>query len=201
MSNITNKFLSIMMGEGNKSNDLTNKESISDDMTQALVHPVNAFDKTIQAVNDGKEGYTSLDLMDRKQTLNGINYPMGDVIIKAKPNGSDKSELLFVKENESLDATIYAGCDDNSKQAFISTQDPDGKENIIELEEFHSLSMSADDISEFGILTTFNSKFGLNTGLIEGQPNLNPVKQLLLSDSFAITDNKHLMLTSGDDSE
>jgi len=204
MSDVTNKFLSIMKGGSNKFNDRGSKETmsqaISNDMTKTLAQPINVFDKTIRAVNDGKEGYTSLDLMDKTQTINGINYPMGDIIIKAKPNGSDKSELLFVKENESLETKVYVGNDGNSKQAFVSTQDSDGKESIVELEEFHSLTMKTGD-TKLGILTCYDSKIGLNTGIIKGEPNLNAITQLFLSDSIILTDSEQTKLLCGDNND
>jgi hypothetical protein len=67
------------------------------------------------------------------------------------------------------------------------------------LESFYSLATKTGSGSELGILTSYDTKIGLNTGLIKGQPNLNPVKQLLLSDSIELTNNEYLKLTNGDD--
>jgi hypothetical protein len=164
--------------------------------------PDSAFDKTTQAIKGGKSGNTSLDFMDKKQTMNGKEYPLGDTYIKAKIKGSDKPESFRIGKEDTLDSTVYAGGEDNAKCAFMLARDPDGKDNRIDLDEFHSLTTKTTGTGELGIMTSYSNKTGqVYTGTLEGHPNLDTVKQLMISDCAAPSNNEQLKLKSGENSD
>ena len=128
----------------------------------------------------GKVGNVEFNFLSKEQISNGESISMDRVWLKAKNAGSSSAESISISDKDEVKAIVFVGGNDTT-QAFLATQDTEGKENVSELEEFHTLVVdTTKPNSESGLLTSFKGGV-MHTGIIGGMPNLDPVKHLLMS--------------------
>jgi hypothetical protein len=136
----------------------------------------------------GKDGNVEYDFTSKTQTLGGDNYRLDNVWVKAKDLTTQETESITVKDSNNLNSIVFVGGNDQSKQAFIATQEADCEGRVSELEEFHALTVDVSDANrESGTLTSFNKASGIvHTAIVAGRPNLDPIKALLAPKPFPL---------------
>jgi len=175
------------------------KTALRKAITKAPLSPVEMRDKCkviSKNVCAGKDGNIEVNFSTKKQKWHGIEYPLADTLIKSKGITAEKAESFSIKNSDDANAIVLIGGDDKTKKAFVLGE-KDGKPEIEELTEFHSLSLSEHPAKngEVGILTSFKDG-RMATGFIKGQPSLDAVKLLFDSDISDVSEEQ-LKITDG----
>lgn len=140
-----------------------------------------------------KPNNIEIDLINGTQKDDGKSLPLGDTLIKICTYDDEHAiQYLFLKSGEKIDCLVFLGGSDC--QAILCIDDGKGGDKFIKLSEFHMLSISKNSNSkkEVGLMTSFawfTAK--IFTSIVIGS-NLNPIKNLFLSDGLKGDNSKEL---------
>lgn len=151
-------------------------------------------------VKDCKPDNIEINFVEGVLRVRGNKYELGSTVVKAVTMDDSKTVYLHIKKGDAVSSLVFIGGDE--AQAFLVTKD-DNKTLFTRLEEFHLLSISGSSTPEreIGLMVSYlwlTAK--VYSGIIMGD-SLNPIKNLLLSESFISEDdeNQKSMIKKEDD--
>lgn len=150
---------------------------------------------------EGMDGNTVIHFIKRIQAWDNDVFDMGETIVKAKILGEEQEAVIYFGEGTEFNVGIYIGSEKNEKkkQAFAVVKEISGDETYFELEEYHQLTISIHSKakeSEVGIFTSFSKNTEeLHLGIIDGYPNLKPIKHILYHDCVNLKNDKYPKLS------
>lgn len=152
-------------------------QSLSDDEMEKRCSQIR------NKVKKGTLDSIEINLMKGVHRYKGIDYSLGDAIIKVLPWNAQKPEYLYMRAEDTAEALIFLGGDD--AQAFLVIKDEKGAISYVRLEEFHLLSIQeTPDHEEVGLMTSFVWVTARVYSTVVKGLNLHPIKNLLLAESF-----------------
>lgn len=133
-------------------------------------------------VKQGKQDNIEVQLHKGRQLANGQIFPLGHTVVKLLPMDAEMPVYLFVREGDTLDATVLLGSDTGAGILVIKREGDD--DFFLRLAEFHLLSLrnDPDPHKEVGLLTSYVWLCAKVYSCVLLASSLNPVKALLLSD-------------------
>lgn len=140
--------------------------------------------KIRENVKQCKSDNIELNFIQGFQKFSGNNHKLDNTVIKAIARDGDTPVYLHIKKGDALNSLVFIGGDD--ALAFLVTKGLDGEDRVVRLSEFHLLSISKNSTSEkeIGLMTSYSWMGGkVNSSIIMGM-NLDPIKNLLLSEGL-----------------
>lgn len=133
-------------------------------------------------VKRGRPGNVEIQLNKGRQKSDNQLFPLGNTVIKALPMDSLQPVYLFIKAGDTLEASVFLGGD--SVAGILLMQDENGDDCFLRLSEFHLLSLreNPDPRKEVGLMTSYLWLTADVYSSVIYAFNLNPIKNLLLSD-------------------
>lgn len=134
------------------------------------------------SVMAGKKANAEIQLNKGRQLSDKQVFPLGNTVVKVLPTDSDQPFYLFIRAGDTLDASIFLGGD--NAMGILLIKDENGTDYFLRLAEFHLLSLreDPDPRKEIGLMTSYLWLTAKVYSSIIFAANLNPIKNLLLSE-------------------
>lgn len=138
--------------------------------------------KTRDNVQLGKPGSVEIQLNKGRQMSDKRVFPLGNTVIKFLPSNASEPIYLFLKAEDTLDASVFL--EDNNASGIMLIKDESGDDFFFILSEFHMLSIAAnpDPRKEVGLMTSYTIMAPKVYSSIVYGFSLDPIKNLLFSE-------------------